>query len=62
MHVIYNVVLVAMSLSTFETNTSPRIIVTLNNIMIPNIAYWALGKFSNKNPMGVSATDTTTAP
>ena len=34
---------------------SPKIRVVLNRTIIPNIAYWMVGTFSRKNPIGVRA-------
>ena len=50
------------SMFTFETNTSTRIIVTLNNIIMPEMPYWALGESSSNNPIGVRAIDAIIAP
>ena len=41
---------------------SPNIRVVLNRTIIPNIAYWVVGTFSRKNPIGVRAIDTMTVP
>ena len=43
-------------------NTNIKMIVMLANIIMPNMAYRALGISLRKNPIGVRATDTITVP